>query len=300
MKKLKLKTDIQRTDSFQVMSNIRIYSRTQLLVETLIRLYRILSDGDKQKFKGTLSPYVEQTSGAFIYGLKKTDIPHEQQKIASVYHQLHQELKQQYGDTEIFRIFDRVYNEHFCMVSDKIAIRDVKEISSSSLQSPDDIDATFRNKRSKNYQGQVVNVTETANPENALNLLTDVTVAPNNTDDSTILNGRLDIIKDKCPDINELHTDGAYGSSANDRKINEHTINHIQTAVRGRTPAVDISIEPITPEQHNVSCPLQSTVSEKTKTRFKASFDMSICTCCPHSESCPSVVQNDCRAYYFT
>ncbi|MBW2155002.1 MAG: transposase, partial [Deltaproteobacteria bacterium] len=49
LKTLKIKTDIQRSDSFMAMSNIRSYSRTQLLIEMLIRLYRVLSDEDKSR-----------------------------------------------------------------------------------------------------------------------------------------------------------------------------------------------------------------------------------------------------------
>jgi hypothetical protein len=300
LKKLKLKTDIQRMDSFQAMSNIRSYSRMQLIIEVLLRLYRILSKQDKKNLKETLAPYISQTSSAFIYGLKRTDIPHELQKIAAIYHSLYQQLKPSYGDTEVFKIFERVYNEHFCIVSEKITVRDSKEITSSSLQSPDDIDATFRRKRDSNYQGQVVNITETANPANALNLITDVAVEPNNTDDSTILNRRIDEIKTKCDDLNELHTDGAYGSSENDKKMIEHNVNHIQTAVRGRVAEVTMKIERIGSEQHQVSCPQQTTQSQKTKTRFKASFDLTVCSACQHAEGCPAIEQNNCRVFYFT
>lgn len=41
LKELKVKTDIQRTDSFQAASNIRSYTRLQLLVEIILRVYRI-------------------------------------------------------------------------------------------------------------------------------------------------------------------------------------------------------------------------------------------------------------------
>jgi len=300
LKKLKIKTDIQRMDSFQAISNIRTYSRTQLLVEVLIRFSRILSKSDEQNLKKTLAPYISQTSSAFIYGLKKTDIPHELEKIAIIYHSLYQQLKPAYRDTEIFKIFERVYDEHFCTVADKIAVRNSKELTSSSLQSPDDIDATFRRKRDKNYQGQVVNITETANPENALNLITDVAVEPNNTDDSTILNSRIDVIKTKNDDLNELHTDGAYGSSGNDKKCNKHDVNHIQTAVRGRIAEVAMKIEQTDTEQHQISCPLQTTQSQKTKTRFKACFDLTICSTCQHAENCPTTLQNNYRVFYFT
>lgn len=300
LKKLKLKTDIQRMDSFQAMSNIRSYSRTQLLVEVLIRLFRILSEHDKQTLKETLAPYINQTSSAFVYGLKRTDIPHELEKIAAIYHSLYQQLKTSYGDTEIFKILERVYNEHFCVVSEKITVRDSKELTSSSLQSPDDIDATFRNKRDTNYRGQVVNIAETANPENPLNLITDTAVEANNVDDSTILNNRIDVIKTKHEDLNEIHTDGAYGSSDNDKKLIEHHVNHIQTAVRGRVAEVAIKLERIDSDRHQVSCPQQTTTSQKTKTRFKACFDLNICSSCQHSENCPAIIQNNCRVFYFT
>ena len=48
IKQLKLKADIQRTDSTLVSSNIRKYSRIQLLIEVLIRLERILDETDKR------------------------------------------------------------------------------------------------------------------------------------------------------------------------------------------------------------------------------------------------------------
>src|SRR4030042_5492213 len=81
---------------------------------------------------------------------------------------------------------------------------------------------------------RVFNVTETANPENELNLLTDIAVKSNNTEDSDIMNDRIETLKEKTPDLKELHTDGAYGSEDNDRKFEELGITHIQTAVRGR------------------------------------------------------------------
>lgn len=300
LKKLKIKADIQRMDSFQAMSNIRAYSRTQLLVEVLIRLYRVLSEQDKQSVKDIFAPYVTQTSSAFVYGLKKTDIPHELQKLADIYHHLYLTFSGAYGDNEVFKVFLRVYNEHFYVASEKIIVRDSKELTSSSLQSPDDVDATFRTKRGNNYRGQVVNVAETANPQNELNLITDVAVAANNTDDSTILNSRIDEIKTKCSDLNELHTDGAYGSSDNDKKMNEHSINHIQTAVRGRTSEVAIEIKPIDTERYEISCPLQTVQSEKTRTRFKACFDLTKCADCEQAQQCPAIIQNNHRVFYFT
>ncbi len=62
LKRLKIKTNIQRGDSFVAMSNIRSYSRTQLLIEMLTRLDRILSEEDKLRFNELLNPYINQSS----------------------------------------------------------------------------------------------------------------------------------------------------------------------------------------------------------------------------------------------
>lgn len=301
LKKLEIKTDIQRMDSFQAMSNIHSYSRTQLLVEVLIRLQRILSDPDKELYKEILSPYVSQKSTTFVYDLKKSDIPHKLEELALVYHNLYQSLNSTYETDTTWKIFERVYMEHFKIELEKIIVKEPKEIGSSSLQSPDDIDATYRKKRGESYKGQAVNVTETANPENKLNLIVDVETDTNNTDDSKLLNGSIDKLKGKTPDLNSLHTDGAYGSADNDEKMDLHNIEHVQTAVRGRKSGVDIEIKEIDHDTYEVHCPLQSVDSKPTRTRHKACFSGSICSLCPDAENCPSTKQKSGdRVYYFT
>jgi len=299
LKTLKIKADIQRSDSFMAMSNIRSYSRTQLLIEMLIRLYRVLSDEDKLRFKELLNPYIKQSSGQYIYNLQRASIPHEQEKLGQLYHKLYEALKESYKDFEVFGVFERVYTEHFTIIDDKITVKAGKELNGSTLQSPDDIDATYRKKRDRHCRGQSVNVTETANPDNELNLITDVVVCSNDTDDSKILNERIEPIKEKTPDLNELHTDGAYGSEDNDKKMEELEITHVQTAVRGRKAEVSMEIEEVSDGQYKVKCPHQCVSSEKTRKRYKACFNVEICKQCPLSSNCPAKQQSDKRTYYF-
>jgi len=299
LKTLKIKTDIQRSDSVMAMSNIRSYSRTQLLVEMLIRLYRVLSDDDKTRFNDVLGPYIGQSSGQYIYNLQRQQIPHEQEKLGQLYHKLYEALKESYKDFEVFSVFERVYTEHFTVVKGKVQVRPSRQLNGSTLQSPDDIDATYRKKQGRHYRGQSVNITETANPENELNLITDVAVCSNDTDDSKILNERIEPIKEKTPDLNELHTDGAYGSEDNDKKMGELEITHVQTALRGRKAEVSIQIEEVSDGQYKVKCPHQCVSSEKARKRYKACFDVEICKQCPLSRNCPAKQQSDKRTYYF-
>jgi hypothetical protein len=111
------------------------------------------------------------------------------------------------------------------------------------LQSPDDQDATYRKKKEQQSKGYTINGTETANPDNPIQLLTDIAVNPNNVDDSVILNERIDGIKEKAPELNELHTDGGYGSEGNDKKLAESEIMQITTAVRERESEIEKKIE---------------------------------------------------------
>jgi len=297
LKKLKIKTDIQRSDSFMAMSNIRNYGRVQLLIEMLIRLYRVLKEKDKERFKDMLSEYTKQTSGQYIYKLERAEIPRELEKLGQIYHKLYKALRGGYKEIEIFPIFERVYQEHFTVLKNKVAVKKNEELHSGILQSPDDIDATYRKKGEKTGKGQSINVTETANPENELNLLTDIAVKPNNTDDSDIMNDRIETLKEKTPDLKELHTDGAYGSEDNDKKFEELGITHIQTAVRGRKSKVEMKIEE-TEGEYEVSCPLQKVESEKTRIRHKACFDKGVCDRCSLTGDCPTLIQK--RVYYFT
>jgi hypothetical protein len=299
LKDLGIKTSIQRGDSFLAASNIRSYSRLQLLVEVLIRLHRTLSKAEKEAFSDLFSPYIKQTSGQYIYRLKNTDLSSQLDSLGQVYHTLHTKLAASYGDTAVFKIFDRVYTEHFTVANEKVQVIPSKELTSSCLQSPDDVDAAYRQKRDQESQGQSIHANETAHPVNQLNLITDVAIAPNNTDDSAILNDRLDKMAEKTPDLEELHTDGGYGSEDNDRKMEELDIVHIQTAIKGRTAAVPMTIEQTADDTYQVSCPHQTVSSQPTKTRHKACFDQAVCDSCPLADVCSTSQQKDQRVLYF-
>ncbi len=300
LKALKLKTNIQRTDSFLAASNIRNYSRLQLLIEMLIRLYRILSEEDKQKFQKQFKPYVEKTSGQYIYTLKGSDLPHELEKIGTLYYWIFQNVNPLYRKHDIFQTFKRVYDEHFTVIDQKVEVKNTEKLKSDSIQSPDDLDATYRPKNGKKSKGQSINVTETAHPDNPINLINDIAVNPNNQDDSKVLNERIGKIASQTPEINEMHCDGAFGSSDNDDKFQKLGIKMIQTAIKGSKPEVDLAIKQVSEIEYIVSCPRQALKSQATRKRHKVVFDLSICGQCQLHEKCPTVTQKKCRVYYFT
>jgi len=293
LRTLKVKTNIQRTDSTFAASNIRNYTRLQLLVETLIRTERILSEKNRKHFKDRLGRYVKDSSGQYIYRLKASEIPNELEEIAQAYAWVMRHFKKRYGDDPVFSVFERVLHEQFTDNDGVLMPRPPEQLNSSCVQSPDDLDATYRDKNGKKSKGQTIHVTETAHPENALNLLTDIYVTPNNIDDSRAFNERIDHLKAKTPDLDEHHYDGAYGSADNDEKYEAHRINPIQTGIRGKRAEVDIEIDRTPTDQDGsgeegwcVHCPHQEARVHKKRKHYQAVFDEAECQGCPERKKC--------------
>jgi len=300
LKKLKIKTNIQRSDSSLISSNIRKYSRVQLIIEALLRLSRLFDDDDKAVLSEQIKPYSKIGSQKYVYGLKSSDLTHELKKLGELYYAIHQQVKIKYVDTDEFRVFKRVYDEHFTVIEGDAKVKDSKELNSSMLQSPDDEDATYRKKRDQESKGFTVNATETANPDNDIQLLTDIAVNKNNIDDSKILEDRTDKLIKKTPDLEEMHTDGGYGSEGVDKKMEENDITLITTAVRGRESKIEKTItqNPENGEEYTVKCPYQEVKSAPTKKRNKATFDTNKCKSCPLKEDCN--IYKAKGKYYFT
>ena len=301
LKKLSLKANIQRTDSTLISSNIKRYSRVQLLIEILLRLERIFNDSDKKYFSEHLISYLKNGSQKYVYGIKPKEFPHELKTLGKLYYLIFNYLgdKSEYSDTKEYDNFKRVFQEHFVIIENEATVKPNKDLNSSMLQSPDDQDATYRKKRDQESKGFTINATETANPENPIQLINDIVVNPNNIDDTKILHERLDKIKEKTPDLEEMHTDGGYGSEANDEKFDELEITQIATAVRGRERNVEIKItQNADSDNYIVECPHQIQESTPTIKRNKVLFDIAKCEKCPLKDKCQIFKSNN--KLYFT
>jgi DDE family transposase len=148
----------------------------------------------------------------------------------------------------------------------------------------------------------VLHATETADPENDLQLLVDVAVAPNNQADSRILHERLPQMHEKTPDLRELHHDGAYGSEDNDRREAELGIQAVQTAIRGRTPQAPMQIERDEAGLLQVRCAAGHVVpGQSTAKHYKAEFAAASCAGCPLAAVCLAQRRaHGGRTFYFT
>jgi hypothetical protein len=302
-KRFGLNSSIQRCDSTQMGSNIRDYTRIELLVEVVLRMWRVLDKTHQEEHAERFAPFVEaKTSGQFLYRLRKSDIDKTLEQLGQFYAWMVDALKAGYGSTEIHRIVCRVFAEQFTCVEEKVAVRAAGELRSDSLQSPDDPEATYREKDGEHFHGFVLHATETADPENALQLIVDVAVAQNNQDDSRILHERLPAMHEKTPDLCELHTDAAYPSEANDRLQDKWGILTVQTAIRGRVAKAPFQIDRDGEGVLQVRCTGGHVVTGRAASKhLKAEFAAASCAGCPFAAVCTAQRRaHGGRTFYFT
>ena len=202
-------------------------------------------------------------------------------------------------------MLERVFGEHFQLEQKAVVIKPNQTLSASSLQSPDDLEATYREKRGKGYQGYVVNLTETCDPKNPsagpehspLQLITKVQLASNATDDSQLLAEALPNLK-KRTGLNTIYTDGGHGGPDSDVVLQEQKVEHIQTAIRGRTPdpeklhLANFTIK-FNPDNQpvKVTCPneqIEPAHSSNQKKAFVAHFNAEVCSTCSLVDKCPA------------
>jgi len=234
--KFSLKTNHQRIDSTQIASNIREMSRLQLLVEVVQRTHRMLTKADQEHWKIDFAPYLKGTSGQYTYRLKGKGVhrPHLE-AIGKLMSRLVTELAVEYQDHETYQVLLRVFNEHFKQSDEGVAPKEGSDLKASNLQSPDDLEASYRSKRDESYIGYVANITETSHQENDFQLILKVQVEPNTTDDAKMLAEIVPELKTKHG-LELMDADGAYGSSDVDKVMADNKAELRQTALRGRQP----------------------------------------------------------------
>ena len=292
-----LKTGKQRMDSTQIASNIRAMSRLQLLVEVLQRVHRMLKEEDQGHYAEVFAPYIQGHAGQYVYHLKGQDTSEHLQRIDELMQRLLAELQASYAQEPVYQMFERVFGEHFRVEEQVLKTKIDQELSASSLQSPDDLEATYREKSKKSSKGYVANLTETCDPDNPLQLITKVQVASNCVDDAKLLVEALPDLKERT-ELKTLYTDGGYGSPSADQTLRDNRVEQIQTAIRGRAPSTeklnlaDFEIKQTeSGKPTQITCPQGQTVAvhpSSQKKGFVAHFEAEVCQVCPLLQKCPA------------
>lgn len=298
IEQLKLKTGLQRMDSTQIQSNIRHMSRIQLLVELIQRMYRILSLPDRTTYAESFAEYIKEDSLHYCYRIKRDETLSRLERIGAAMAILLDVLHDGYQGTDEYHNLQRAFGEHFRREDDRtLTIKEGKELSGKTLQSPDDTEATYRKKRNESAKGYVTNITETCDHENEVQLITETSVAPNTTDDQVLFEQDLAYLKERT-DIQEIWTDGGYVGETAAQAADTHDVNHRVTAVKGRAREegqLGLDDFAITKDAEGnpetIMCPQGENgtlETGKSPDRYSAGFDATKCSTCPLQDICPT------------
>tara|TARA_Y100000031_G_scaffold56068_1_gene63716 strand:+ start:92 stop:1720 length:1629 start_codon:yes stop_codon:yes gene_type:complete len=297
IQQFQVKTGLQRMDSTQLQSNIRKMSRLQLLVEIIHRLYRILGEEDKKRCDSLFCSYVKEDSLHYCYRVARDEVEGRLQQIGIDLAALVETLESAYGHEQAYQDAGRVFGEHFRWEEGAITIKTGKELSGSTLQSPDDREATYRKKSGEAARGYVANIAETCDSDNELQLITAMSVQPNVTDDQKLLAGDLSRL-DERTDINKVITDAGYTGPTAAEALESHQVEQKTSAIKGRKKETDTigleAFEIIRDDNGKVTaveCP-QGHPAEvrdgRAIGRYSAGFDGIGCEGCPLRDRCPT------------
>ena len=234
-----------RMDSKLIGSNIALFSRYEIIHQTLCMFFKTLDYAAKSILSAT---DLEQLEQLFIeeplktvYRSTREEIKGRLQPIGIISYK----LLTLFGNlqTESFLLLRRVFNEQYKVSEDQqIELRPKEEISSSSVQSPHDPDSAYRNKGDQKVKGYSVNITETCSDE-GLNLITSVLVEKANIPDTAFVEPAIQATIEVTGQlIEKAYADGAYQSPANDECCKD--IDMVFTGIQGAESRYDLEMTP--------------------------------------------------------
>ena len=284
----------QRMDSAQVLSNLAKMKRLELLLAVLQATHRQLPEELQARWGERWAAYLESRPHQICYKTPTAEVEGHLVAIGQELCAIEQELLSREAEDEVLGLVQRVLEEQYERGTEgTVRLRAPEEVSGASLQSPHDPEATYRVKGGQPYRGgYVVNVSETAAPENPVQLITDVQVESNRTDDAVLLAQSLDGQAERGIEVSKLTTDGGYTGPSAERACQKHGVELRATRMRGGRSAsdrwgwekYDWDLDEEGRATH-VTCPQGCRVPlspGEANGRLIARFEGARCTTCPH------------------
>ncbi len=232
---LGLGTDRQRLDSTHIMSNIASLTRLGLFCETMRHFLHSLRKEHPQLAAlvppGLARRYLKEEGEATHYQDARSG--EGSRRLSVCARDLYRLVAQFRGTVAVhleeYRLLERLLREQ-CQVGRHrdgrpgkddddaedgnvpVALKDPKEVSADSLQSPHDPDATYSGHKGKGYEVQVA---ETCHGENTTQLITHVEVTPSSGSDAAVPVPLIDELAERKIPPAELFSDTTYGSGRN-------------------------------------------------------------------------------------
>jgi hypothetical protein len=179
-------------------------------MEASQRLFRMLLQADEMYCSEVFTTYLHEHSSQYIYRIKRNgEVQDHLRRRGEVI------CRFLNAKDPTYQVLHRFFDDNFRLKAVRNLSRTNEEFEFGCLQSVDDLESTYRNKYLKNYRGYVANLTETCDPENELQLITNGQVVPNIVDDVNLLFDAMMGLKEHT-ELSTLHTDGSFAGPTTD------------------------------------------------------------------------------------
>jgi hypothetical protein len=312
----------QRLDSTHILSNFEMLTRLGLFCETLRvalaalrrahpRLYTRVPEEVRSRYlkdDGTETRYRDAKSE---HARRRVDVC-----ARDVYRVLAVCAGKSAAKLEEIKLLQRLFDDQCEVVADErkpgaddddagqggapVVVKEPKTISSDSLQTPHDPDVTYSGHKGKGYELQIA---ETCNEENDVEILTHVELTPSCGSDVDAAIPALEDLEKRTLRPDELVADTTYGSAKNAveaAKLGTELVSPLggtapeSSGEELKTPTLGIGDFKVDAQlQSPALCPAgheatsQQFVSKQSNT-VELRFDAAKCAACPMAEHCPS------------
>lgn len=285
IEKAGVRTDIIRMDSTQITSNMKRMSRMDIMSRTLQQFLKGLDKAEIALYQQDYERYIDKDKRkAYLASIAEPSqaleiIAQDMVEVLTRY--------QDYSEQPAYQLLERVLNDQTVIVDEQLQVKAGKDIASDSCQSPFDPDATYIRKNGKGYSGYSANVTETANPDNEVQMITHVHTRSNVHSDKAFLNEELDALKEKT-DMNMLVVDGGYSGEETREKVQAKGVAFIETGLKGQAPKYNSAAFDIDETRGILRCPMgKEPISTRIKSeKAQALFAHDDCKDCPYWDKC--------------
>ena len=230
-----------RMDSKLLGSNIAWLTRYELVHETFRLFYNEVKQSGKidGPTKETLDGLLKMEGDKITYTCSSEEVKTRLQQLGSLIHSVLPLFS--VADGTHYQTLKRVFDEQFTVDENKMVVgREKEEITAQSVQSPHDTDCTYRNKGGDKVKGYSINITESCDDGEVLNLIGHVDVRNASTSDIEFLQDDIKKVEEVFTSkVEAAHADGAYHSPENqtfckegDRDIELHL--HAIQGAKGR------------------------------------------------------------------
>jgi hypothetical protein len=260
-----------RMDSKLLGSNIAWYSRYELIHETLSKVY--------VQFKGHLDRLLTESETSLLacisgesgdkvcYRSNKSELETKMTELGKVIHRIINKMND--NTSEALQTLRRVFSEQYEVVDGIVNARSKHEISAGSVQSPHDTECHYRNKDGNQVKGYSINLTESCDSNDKLNLITNVIVDVASAADCNFVKPAIEATQEiVCGKIETVNSDGAYHSVDNQDYCSKKEIDLIVSAIQGKPSRYDLKPDEnggliVTDLTTHTNIPVRKVVSRK-------------------------------------